>query len=81
MVADVKCNGMVSGIFFYPGARIGQEFFACVNPIAGFASLFNLFAFRRFVDEFVEVANLLHQRAFDVFHADAANGAFDQRGV
>ena len=43
--------------------------------------LLHLLPFREFVDEFVEVSEFLHERVFDVFDADAADGAGDEVGV
>ena len=44
-------------------------------------NLMHLLAFGEFVDEFVEVADLLHKGVLDVLDADAADGAGDEGGV
>ena len=44
-------------------------------------NLFHRFSFGEFIDQFVQIADLLHQRVFDFLHANAAHDAFDQRPV
>jgi hypothetical protein len=39
------------------------------------------FAFGEFIDKLVQLANPLHQRILDFFHADAADHPFDERTV
>jgi hypothetical protein len=43
--------------------------------------LLHRLSLRQLVDELVEVADLSHQRVFNVFHAHAAHNALDQRAV
>jgi hypothetical protein len=42
---------------------------------------FHLLPFCELVDQLVEVANFLHQRIFDIFHAHPAHYAFDERTI
>ena len=44
-------------------------------------NLVHRFSFGELINQFVQIAYLLHQRILDFFHAHTAHHAFDQRAV